>query len=74
MLNFLILEGYESAAKKFASEANITPKVPTDTIHDRVEIRSSIIRGQITQAIQLINELNPEVCQSSNVARIQADT
>lgn len=61
VLNFLILEGYEAAAKKFAAEANLTPKVPTDSIHERVEIRSAIARGEITHAIQLINDLNPEV-------------
>lgn len=69
VLNFLILEGYESAAKKFAAEANLTPKIPTDTIHERVEIRSAIVRGDVTRSIMLINNLNPEVSSSKRSIR-----
>lgn len=69
VLNFLILEGYESAAKKFAAEANLTPKIPTDTIHERVEIRSAIVRGDVTRSIMLINNLNPEVSSSTRSIR-----
>ncbi|ORY81387.1 CTLH/CRA C-terminal to lish motif domain-domain-containing protein [Protomyces lactucae-debilis] len=61
VLNFLIIEGYESAAVKFAAEAGLQPKISTEHIHERVEIRTCIHRGEITQAIQLINELNPEL-------------
>lgn len=74
VLNFLILEGYESAAKKFAAEANLTPRIPTDSIHERVEIRSSIIRGEITQAIHQINDLNPEVRATICRCRVRRPT
>lgn len=60
-MSYLIIEGYESAATKFAEEAGITPRISTDCIADRVQIRSAINRGDIIDAIRLINELNPEV-------------
>ncbi|BFZ56655.1 hypothetical protein PYCC9005_003702 [Savitreella phatthalungensis] len=61
VLSFLVIEGYETAAAKFAQEANITPKVSTESISERVQIRTAIIRGDITRAITLVNELDPEL-------------
>jgi hypothetical protein len=60
-MDYLINEGYPSAARKFASEANIQPSADVDSIQERVEIRSSIHSGDIQTAIENINELNPQV-------------
>lgn len=60
-MDYLITEGYPSAAEKFASEANIQPKADFTFIQERVQIRDSIYRGDLQAAIELINELNPEV-------------
>lgn len=61
-MDYLITEGYPSAAEKFAAEANIQPKTDLKSIQERVQIRDSIHRGDLQEAIELINELNPEVC------------
>ncbi len=60
-MNYLIIEGYQSAAIKFAQEANISPSIDLDSINDRIAIRNAIYRGDIQGAIEHINELNPEV-------------
>lgn len=60
-MDYLITEGYPSAAEKFAAEANIQPKADFSFIQERVQIRDSIYRGDLQAAIELINELNPEV-------------
>lgn len=60
-MDYLISEGYPSAAQKFASEANIQLKVDFGSIRERVEIRDAIYTGDIQSAIEKINELNPEV-------------
>ncbi len=60
-MDYLITEGYPSAAEKFAAEANIQPKADLSCIQERVQIRESIHRGDLQAAIELINELNPEV-------------
>jgi hypothetical protein len=60
-MDYLITEGYPSAAEKFAAEANIQPKADLSCINERVQIRDSIHRGDLQAAIELINELNPEV-------------
>ncbi len=61
VMDYLISEGYPSAAQKFASEANIQPTSAFDTIQERVAIREAIYRGDIQNAIERINELNPMV-------------
>ncbi|KIX04286.1 uncharacterized protein Z518_05153 [Rhinocladiella mackenziei CBS 650.93] len=60
-MDYLITEGYPSAAEKFAAEANIQPKADLSSIQERVQIRDSIHRGDLQMAIELINELNPEL-------------
>ena len=61
VMDYLVSEGYPSAAQKFASEANIQPKSGYGTINERVEIRDAIWRGDIQTAIEMINELDPTV-------------
>jgi hypothetical protein len=60
-MNYLIIEGYQSAALKFAQEANISSSVALDSIDDRMQIRAAIHAGAIQEAIERINDLNPEV-------------
>ena len=62
-MDYLISEGYPSAAQKFAMEANIQLKVDVDSIQERVDIRNAIYSGDIQSAIEKINELDPEVSQ-----------
>lgn len=68
-MDYLITEGYPSAAEKFAAEANIQPKSDFSGIQERVQIRESIHRGDLQVAIELINELNPDV--SSTIPSFQ---
>jgi len=60
-MNYLIIEGFQSAAAKFAQEANINPQIDLESIHERVRIRNAILEGNIQTAVELINELNPEI-------------
>jgi len=61
IMDYLISEGYPSAAKRFAFEANIQPQVDSESITERVEIRNLIYAGDIQSAIEKINDLNPQV-------------
>jgi len=56
IMDYLITEGYPSAAEKFAAEANIQPKADLSCINERVQIRESIHRGDLQAAIELIND------------------
>ena len=60
IMDYLISEGYPSAAQKFAMEANLIP--PENTlIMERVEIRNAIHSGDIQKAIEKVNDVNPQV-------------
>ncbi|KAI9675877.1 MAG: hypothetical protein M1822_008886 [Bathelium mastoideum] len=61
IMDYLINEGFPSAAKKFASEANIAPTGDTESIQERVEIKNAIHAGDIQTAIEKINDLNPQI-------------
>lgn len=60
-MDYLIIEGYPSAAKRFAMEANIQPKEDVASIRERVSIRNAIHRGDIQEAIEMINDLGYQV-------------
>lgn len=67
VMDYLITNGYPAAAKKFAAEANIRPRVDFESIQERVDIRTAIHSGDIKTAIEKINELNPQVCLAHRV-------
>ncbi|CAK3923483.1 related to motif-containing [Lecanosticta acicola] len=62
IMDYLVSEGYPGAAQKFAQETNISSHSEAmDSIRERVHIRNAIHRGDIEDAIELINELDPEI-------------
>ena len=70
IMDYLISEGYPSAAQKFAHEANIAAMLDVESIQERVEIREAIDAGDIQTAITKINEFNPRV--SHHLCLLQA--
>ncbi|KAK9481357.1 CTLH/CRA C-terminal to lish motif domain-containing protein [Lipomyces japonicus] len=64
-MNYLITEGYKSAADRFAQEANLSHTVALDSISDRMQIRDAIHAGNVQGAIEKINELNPELLDAN---------
>lgn len=64
IMDYLINEGYPAAAQKFAVEAGIAFAGDQEGIQQRVDIRNAIHAGDMQQAIERINELNPEVSRA----------
>ncbi|KAI9827215.1 MAG: hypothetical protein M1832_005353 [Thelocarpon impressellum] len=64
-MDYLINEGYPSAAKFLALEANIPTTEDGASIQERVEIRNAIYAGDIQSAIEKINDLNHQILDSS---------
>uniref|UniRef100_A0A8C7DQK4 GID complex subunit 8 homolog n=1 Tax=Oncorhynchus kisutch TaxID=8019 RepID=A0A8C7DQK4_ONCKI len=54
-------EGFKEAAEKFRMESGIEPSVDLDSLDERIKIRELILKGQIQEAIALINSLHPEL-------------
>eukprot|EP00357_Protocruzia_adherens_P037239 CAMPEP_0115017742 /NCGR_PEP_ID=MMETSP0216-20121206/28324_1 /TAXON_ID=223996 /ORGANISM="Protocruzia adherens, Strain Boccale" /LENGTH=234 /DNA_ID=CAMNT_0002388669 /DNA_START=61 /DNA_END=765 /DNA_ORIENTATION=- len=67
VMNYLIKEGYKEAAEIFQRESG-TDVEPHDLglINSRMEIREAVQRGDIETAIDLVNNLNPEVLDKNS--------
>jgi len=60
-MDYLVIEGYKSAAEEFSQEANLEPPVDFESIESRMDIREALQRGDVEDAITRVNDLNPEV-------------
>ena len=64
VMNYLVTEGFKEAAEKFRSEAGVEPKLPLNSLDDRIRVREAVQTGKIDEAIELTNSLNPEILDS----------
>ncbi|KAJ6509452.1 lish motif-containing protein [Mycena vitilis] len=65
IMDYLVIEGYKSAAEEFCQEANLTPPVDFDSIESRMNIRDALQRGDVEDAIARVNDLNPEILDTN---------
>lgn len=61
VMNYLSTEGYKEAAEKFAVETGVKTAVDLSAIDSRMKIRSAIQNGGIEEAIEMINNIDPDV-------------
>ncbi|KAL7629728.1 hypothetical protein AAE478_001251 [Parahypoxylon ruwenzoriense] len=61
ILDYLTVAGYPNAAAKFSTEANLQPQQSTPAIQARQEIRTFIHKGEIENATQALNDLDPSI-------------
>nr|XP_018631583.1 protein GID8 homolog [Nicotiana tomentosiformis] len=62
VMNFLVTEGYVEAAEKFRMESGTDPDIDLATITDRMAVKKAVQAGNVEDAIEKVNDLNPEVC------------
>ena len=55
------VQGYVEAAQTFEKESGTPPGVLLAAITDRMEIRKAVQSGNVEEAIERVNDLNPEV-------------
>ncbi|CAG8974892.1 hypothetical protein HYALB_00006675 [Hymenoscyphus albidus] len=65
ILDYLTTEGYPSAAAKFSTEANLQPQQEAESVTARQAIQHSIHLGSIQEAIEGLNELEPQVLDNN---------
>lgn len=61
IMDYLVSEGYPAAAEKFAQETNLCAPSDIEGIRERVRIRTAIYKGDISEAVNLVNEADAEV-------------
>ncbi|XP_062396844.1 glucose-induced degradation protein 8-B homolog isoform X2 [Sardina pilchardus] len=65
IMNYLVTEGFKEAAEKFRMESGIEPTLDLDSLDERIKIREMILKGQIQEAIALLNSLHPELLDTN---------
>ncbi|KDQ63486.1 hypothetical protein JAAARDRAFT_29509 [Jaapia argillacea MUCL 33604] len=64
-MDYLVIEGYKSAAEEFSHEAGLPPPVDLESIESRMNIREALHRGDVEDAITRMNDLNPEILDTN---------
>ncbi|KAF9881624.1 ran binding protein in the microtubule-organising centre [Colletotrichum karsti] len=61
ILDYLMMEGYSGAASRFCKEANLSPFHVDETIKTRQQIQKAIHQGNISGAIEELNDFDSEI-------------
>ncbi|XP_030467974.1 protein GID8 homolog isoform X2 [Syzygium oleosum] len=64
VMNFLVTEGYVDAAEKFRMESG-TEHIDLATITDRMAVKKAVQCGNVEDAIEKVNDLNPEILDTN---------
>lgn len=56
------MQGRKEAAETFSNETGLSLEMESSDLDARVEIRKILLRGDVAEAMECVNELNPEVC------------
>uniref|UniRef100_A0A2P2LFU1 Protein C20orf11 n=1 Tax=Rhizophora mucronata TaxID=61149 RepID=A0A2P2LFU1_RHIMU len=65
VMNFLVTEGYVEAAEKFRMESGTEPDIDLATITDRMAVKTAVQCGNVEDAIEKVNDLNPEILDTN---------
>ncbi|KAH9947149.1 CTLH/CRA C-terminal to lish motif domain-containing protein [Amylocystis lapponica] len=64
-MDYLVIEGYKTAAEEFSREAGLESPVDFESIESRMNIREALQRGDVGDAITRVNDLNPEILDTN---------
>ncbi|KAL4310250.1 hypothetical protein GQ457_01G046680 [Hibiscus cannabinus] len=73
VMNFLVTEGYAEAAEIFRLESGTELDMDLETIKDRTAVIHALKCGNVDDAIEKINDLNPEARYSSSFQILDTD-
>lgn len=65
VMNFLVTEGFVEAAEKFKLESGTEPEIDLATITDRMAVKKAVQCGNVEDAIEKVNDLNPEILDTN---------
>ncbi|KAF5474339.1 hypothetical protein F2P56_006247 [Juglans regia] len=65
VMNFLVTEGFGDAAEKFRCESGTAPDIDLATITDRMAVKKAVQCGNVEDAIEKVNDLNPEILDTN---------
>lgn len=65
VMNFFVTEGYIDAAEKFRLESGTEPDIDLSTIMDRMAVKQAVQSGNMVDAIEKVNDLNPLILETN---------
>ncbi|KAE9607195.1 hypothetical protein Lal_00026483 [Lupinus albus] len=64
VMNFFVTEGFVEAAEKFRKESG-TEHIDLATITERMAVKKAVQSGNVEDAIEKVNDLNPEILDTN---------
>jgi len=71
IMEYLVSEGYPEAAEKFAQETNLPKPGDNASIRERVQVRNAIHAGKVDEAVEMVNEIDPEILDKHRLLHFQ---
>uniref|UniRef100_A0ACD5VMN2 Uncharacterized protein n=1 Tax=Avena sativa TaxID=4498 RepID=A0ACD5VMN2_AVESA len=65
VMNFLVTEGLADAADRFRLESGTQPDIDLASITDRMEVKRAVQSGNVKEAIEKLNNLNPTILDTN---------
>ena len=65
IMEYLVKEGFKDAVLSFQSETGIDPGVNLAIMDDQIKIREAIGTGNIQEALELVNNVDPEILDTN---------
>ncbi|WFC96133.1 hypothetical protein MBRA1_002789 [Malassezia brasiliensis] len=65
VMDYLVVQGYKSAAETFGEETLVVPEMEMAEMDARIVARDALLRGDVASATELVNDLNPEILDTS---------
>ncbi|XP_047052884.1 protein GID8 homolog [Lolium rigidum] len=63
VMNFLVTEGFVDAADRFRLESGTQTDIDLATITDRMDVKRAVQSGNVQEAIDKMNDLNPTILE-----------
>lgn len=66
VMEYLVKEGFKDSVQAFQTETGIDPGVNMAIIDDQIQIREAIEAGNIQTAMELVNDVDPEILDTNS--------
>lgn len=65
VMEYLVKEGFKDAVLAFQAETGLEPGVNMASMDDQIKIREAIEAGRIQDAVELVNDVDPEILDTN---------
>ena len=66
IMEYLVKEGFKDAVLAFEEESGVTPGMNMSMLDDQIKIRDAVQSGSIQEAIELVNDVDPEILDTNS--------